>query len=162
MDDLLNEFLTETSERIAVVDAELVKFAQEPNHAEFLKNISQLVHTIKGTSGFLGLPRLESVAHAGEDVLGKFRDGDLEVTPDAVTLILKAIDTIKDLLAGLEEAGSELVGDDRALIAELQAMAAGEGASRAAAHRPGPTRGPPARPGARSAPAFRRCARPSG
>ena len=53
MDDLLNEFLTETSESIAVVDAELVKFEQEPNNAEILKNIFRLVHTIKGTSGFL-------------------------------------------------------------------------------------------------------------
>jgi len=133
MDDLLNEFLTETSESIAVVDAELVKFEQEPNNAEILKNIFRLVHTIKGTSGFLGLPRLESVAHAGEDVLGKFRDGDLKVTPEAVTLILKAIDAIKELLAGLEEAGSELAGDDSALIAELQALAAGEGGAPAAA-----------------------------
>ena len=133
MDDLLNEFLTETSESIAVVDAELVKFEQEPNNAEILKNIFRLVHTIKGTSGFLGLPRLESVAHAGEDVLGKFRDGDLEVTPEAVTLILKAIDAIKDLLAGLEEAGSELAGDDSVLIAQLQALAAGNGDSPAAA-----------------------------
>ena len=133
MDDLLNEFLTETSESIAVVDAELVKFEQEPNNAEILKSIFRLVHTIKGTSGFLGLPRLESVAHAGEEVLGKFRDGDLEVTPDAVTLILEAIDAIKGLLAGLEEAGLELAGDDSALIAGLQALAAGEGASPAAA-----------------------------
>ena len=133
MDDLLNEFLTETSESISVIDVELVKFEQEPNNAEILKNIFRLVHTIKGTSGFLGLPRLESVAHAGEDVLGKFRDGDLEVTPEAVTLILKAIDAIKDLLAGLEEAGSELAGDDSVLIAELQALAAGDGGSPAAA-----------------------------
>ena len=133
MDDLLNEFLTETAESISVIDAELVKFEQEPNNAEILKNIFRLVHTIKGTSGFLGLPRLESVAHAGEDVLGKFRDGDLEVTPEAVTLILKAIDAIKDLLAGVEEAGSELAGDDSALIAELQALAAGDGGSPAAA-----------------------------
>jgi two-component system chemotaxis sensor kinase CheA len=133
MDDLLDEFLTETSESIAVVDAELVKFEQEPNNAEILKSIFRLVHTIKGTSGFLGLPRLESVAHAGEDVLGKFRDGDLEVTPEAVTLILKAIDSIKDLLAGLEEAGSELAGDDSVLIAQLQALAAGNGDSPAVA-----------------------------
>ena len=132
MDGLLNEFLMEASESIAVVDAELVKFEQEPNNAEILKNIFRLVHTIKGTSGFLGLPRLELLAQAGEDVLSKFRDGDLEVTPEAVTLILKAIDAIKDLLAGLEEAGSELAGDDSALIAELQALAAGEGGAPAA------------------------------
>ncbi len=122
MDELLPEFLTETSENLAVIDVELVRFEQDPNDATILQDIFRLVHTIKGTSGFLGLPRLESVAHAGEDVLGKFRDGDLEVTPDAVTPILKAIDRIKEILAGLEEFGKEPEGDDSEIIAELRAM----------------------------------------
>ena len=126
MDDLLSEFLTETSEALAVLDVELVKFEQDPSDESILSNIFRLVHTIKGTSGFLGLPRLEKVAHAGEDVLGKFRDGDLEVTPDAVTLVLKTIDSIRDSLAGLEETGSEPEGDDSELIELLRQMAGGE------------------------------------
>ena len=126
MDDLLPEFLIEASENLAVIDVELVRFEQDPNDSAILQDIFRLVHTIKGTSGFLGLPRLESVAHAGEDVLGKFRDGDLEVTPTAVTLILRAIDTIKEILAGLEEHGSEPEGDDSELIAALGTLAEGE------------------------------------
>ena len=59
------------------------------------------MHTIKGTCGFLGLPRLERVAHAGENVLGRVRDGMLAVTPDIVSLVLTAIDRIKAILAGL-------------------------------------------------------------
>jgi len=94
MDDLLNEFLTESAESLAVLDVELVKFEQNPQDTEILQNIFRLVHTIKGTCGFLGLPRLESVAHAGENVLGKFRQGTLEVAPGAVTLFLGCIDTI--------------------------------------------------------------------
>ena len=58
MDDLLREFLTETSESLDTVDNQLVKFEQEPNNAKILDNIFRLVHTIKGTCGFLGLPRL--------------------------------------------------------------------------------------------------------
>lgn len=81
MDDLLSEFLTETNENLAVLDVELVKLEQNPNDPGLLSNIFRLVHTIKGTCGFLGLPRLESVAHAGENVLGKFRDGELHVSP---------------------------------------------------------------------------------
>ncbi|HEY3144749.1 MAG TPA: Hpt domain-containing protein, partial [Dongiaceae bacterium] len=77
MDDLLSEFLTETSENLAVLDVELVKLEQNPNDMELLGNIFRLVHTVKGTCGFLGLPRLESVAHAGENILGKLRDGEL-------------------------------------------------------------------------------------
>ncbi|MEQ8664814.1 MAG: chemotaxis protein CheW [Rhodospirillales bacterium] len=125
MDDLLSEFLTETSESLAVIDVELVKFEQNPNDAEILGNIFRLVHTIKGTCGFLGLPRLESVAHAGENVLGKFRDGELEVTPQAVTLILRCIDTIRDLLGELESTGEEPAGEDTELIAQLNSMAEG-------------------------------------
>ena len=133
MDDLLSEFLTETSEALAVLDVELVKFEQDPSDSEILGNIFRLVHTIKGTCGFLGLPRLESVAHAGENVLGNFRDGVVDVTPEAVTLILKCLDTIRELLGELEESGEEPEGEDSALIAELNAMADGESAPAAAA-----------------------------
>jgi len=129
MDDLLTEFLTETSENLAVLDVELVKFEQEPDNKEILGNIFRLVHTIKGTCGFLGLPRLESVAHAGENVLGKFRDGELQVTPEAVTLILKCLDCVRDLLGKLGETGTEPDGEDRDLIDELNAYAEGGGAS---------------------------------
>ena len=73
MDDLLSEFLTETSENLAVLDVELVKLERNPNDMELLGNIFRLVHTVKGTCGFLGLPRLEQVAHAGENILGKLR-----------------------------------------------------------------------------------------
>ena len=76
MDDLLSEFLTETSESLAVLDVELVKLEQNPNDPGILQNIFRMVHTIKGTCGFLGLPRLQTVTHASENVLGKIRDAD--------------------------------------------------------------------------------------
>jgi len=125
MDDLLNEFLTETAESIDVVDVELVTLEQDPTNKPVLDNIFRLVHTIKGTCGFLGLPRLESVAHAGENVLGKFRDGELVVTPDSVTLILAALDRIKEILAGLEATQEEPEGDDTEIIGQLNEVAAG-------------------------------------
>ena len=99
MDDLLKDFLTETNESLDVVDVELVRFEQEPNNAEILGNVFRLVHTIKGTCGFLGLPRLETLAHAAETLMAKFRDG-APVTAGAVTLVLSTIDRIKELLAG--------------------------------------------------------------
>ena len=98
MDDLISEFITETSESLSVLDLELVKLEQNPNDREILGNIFRLVHTVKGTCGFLGLPRLESVAHAGENVLGKIRDGELEVTPLAISLVLQALDCIKSIM----------------------------------------------------------------
>jgi two-component system, chemotaxis family, sensor kinase CheA len=121
MDDLLREFLTETSESLDTVDNQLVRFEQEPNNAKILDNIFRLVHTIKGTCGFLGLPRLEALAHAAETLMGKFRDG-MPVTGQAVTLILTTIDRIKDLLAQLEATEAEPEGNDQDLIGELEAM----------------------------------------
>ncbi len=129
MDDLLREFLTETSESLDTVDNQLVKFEQDPTDAKILDNIFRLVHTIKGTCGFLGLPRLEALAHAGETLMGKFRDG-MPVTAGAVTLILSSIDRIKEILAGLEATENEPEGTDEDLIEKLHEMA--EGAKHAA------------------------------
>jgi two-component system chemotaxis sensor kinase CheA len=121
MDDLLREFLTETGESLDTVDNQLVKFEQEPNNARILDNIFRLVHTIKGTCGFLGLPRLEALAHAGETLMGKFRDG-MPVKAEAVTLILSSIDRIKEILAGLEATEAEPEGNDHDLISQLEEM----------------------------------------
>ena len=122
MDDLLREFLTETNESLDTVDVELVRFEQEPNNAKILDNIFRLVHTIKGTCGFLGLPRLEALAHAAETLMGKFRDG-MPVTGQAVTLILSTIDRLKEVLGGLEQNEAEPEGSDADLIGELERMA---------------------------------------
>ena len=121
MDDLLREFLTETNESLDVVDVELVRFEQDPNNAKILDNIFRLVHTIKGTCGFLGLPRLEALAHAAETLMGKFRDG-MPVTGEAVTLVLSTIDRIKSILDELEQHEQEPAGQDRDLIDELERM----------------------------------------
>src|SRR6266436_5666165 len=121
MDDLLREFLTETSESLDTVDNQLVRFEQEPNNAKILDNIFRLVHTIKGTCGFLGLPRLEALAHAAETLMGKFRDG-MPVTGQAVTLSRTTIDRIKDILGQLEATEAEPEGNDQDLIGELEAM----------------------------------------
>ena len=82
MDDLLADFLTETNESLAELDLALVRLERTPDDAPTLSLIFRLVHTIKGTCGFLGLPRLERVAHAAENVLVRVRDGALAVTPD--------------------------------------------------------------------------------
>ena len=94
MDDLLREFLTETGENLDLVDVELVRFEQEPNNIKILENVFRLVHTIKGTCGFLKLPRLEALTHAAETLMSTFRGGR-PVTTDAVSLVLATIDRIK-------------------------------------------------------------------
>ncbi len=145
MDDLLSDFLTETNESLAELDVALVTLERTPNDAETLGFIFRMVHTIKGTCGFLGLPRLERVAHAGENVLGKLRDRTLTVTPDIVTQVLAAIDAIKAIVTTLSQTGAEPSGNDAELIAVLNATAANEA--------PKPAPPPAAAPPAAAAPA---------
>jgi two-component system chemotaxis sensor kinase CheA len=126
MDDLLSDFLTETHEGLSAVDEALLRLERAPDDAPTLAEVFRQVHTIKGTCGFLGLSRLEKVAHAGETILGLYRDGSLKVTPQGITLIFAAVDAIRKIVVGLEQHGQEPDGDDAAVIAALDAAARGE------------------------------------
>lgn len=119
MDELLTEFLAETNENLALLDGELVKFEKNPNDHDLLAQIFRIVHTVKGTCGFLSLDRLERVAHAAENVLGKLRDQKLIATPDIITVILQALDKIKDIISILEETEKEPDGNDNRLVEKL-------------------------------------------
>jgi len=126
MDDLLSDFLTETHEGLSAVDEALLRLERAPDDAPTLAEVFRQVHTIKGTCGFLGLSRLEKVAHAAETILGLYRDGSLKVTPEGITLIFAAVDAIRKIVVGLEQHGQEPDGDDSAVIAALDAAARGE------------------------------------
>ena len=138
MDELLSEFLTETNENLDVIDVELVTLEKNPDNPGLIDNIFRLVHTIKGTCGFLGLPRLESVAHSAENILGKVRDGTMSPTPEVISLVLEALDQIKEIMGELEANEAEPEGNDKELIARLDAMADGEVAPAAAEPEPEP------------------------
>jgi two-component system chemotaxis sensor kinase CheA len=125
MEDLLPDFLMETTESLAELDLALVKLENNPDDKQTLGSVFRHVHTIKGTCGFLGLSRLESVAHAAENVLGKYRDGAIAVTPGSITLILRALDAIKEILGALQASGQEPEGNDAVVIADLTAAAEG-------------------------------------
>jgi two-component system chemotaxis sensor kinase CheA len=125
MDDLLADFLTETHEGLTALDAALLRLERTPDDQPTLSEVFRLVHTIKGTCGFLGLARLEAVAHAAENVLGRYREGSLPVTEAGISLILSSLDRIKAIVAGLEATGAEPAGDDVPLIAALNDAAEG-------------------------------------
>ena len=129
MDDLISDFIAETREGIEALDSELVRFEQCPDDPETLGGIFRLIHTIKGTCGFLGLTRLQTVAHAAENVLGGFRDGSLVVGEVAVSAVLDTVDLIRSITEALAATGAEPEGDDSVLIARLEAVLDGEGAS---------------------------------
>lgn len=136
MDDLIAEFITETNESLEELDNDLVNLEQNPNDKELLSKIFRLMHTIKGTCGFLNLPRLEKVAHHAENVLGRFRDGDLDVTPDCVSLIFESIDTIKFIVGEIAMNGSEPETDSSSLIRRLDEVYEGKSSASSTANTP--------------------------
>lgn len=123
---MIQDFVAETREGIEALDSKLVTFEQHPDDPALLGDIFRLIHTIKGTSGFLGLGRLQTVAHAAENVLGAFRDGTLSVNGDAVSAILQAVDVVRLVIDGIASNGTEPAGDDSALIGRLDRIFAGE------------------------------------
>ncbi|MBV1700489.1 MAG: hybrid sensor histidine kinase/response regulator [Hyphomicrobiales bacterium] len=115
MDELLKDFLTETSDHIEAAGSQLVLFERNPADARLIAGLFRLIHTIKGTCGFLGLPRLSYLSHAAEAMITHLRDGGTPL-PHHVNLVLAAIDRIKFIISELERTGSEPAGDDNDLI----------------------------------------------
>lgn len=129
MDEILAEFLTETSESMTEMDNLLIALEQNTEDGELITRIFRILHTIKGTCGFIGLPRLERLAHRSEDLLGYYREGEGRAGAAGVSLILSAMDRIKDIIAGIEQTGAETEGDDSAILAMLEAALAGDAAA---------------------------------
>ncbi|MCI4678816.1 hybrid sensor histidine kinase/response regulator [Rhodoblastus acidophilus] len=119
MDEMLKEFLAESAEQIEAASAQIVAFERHPEDAGLIASIFRLVHTIKGTCGFLGLNRLQRLTHAAENLIGALREG-ADATPEVVSAVLAAVDRVKALLAELEEKGCEGEGDDSDMIALLE------------------------------------------
>ena len=121
MDELLTDFLAETAENLAALDDAVLTLERSPGDPEPIALVFRLVHTIKGTCGFLALPRLERVAHAAEDVLAAIRAGERQATAGLITAVLAALDRIRLIVDGLVAHGVEPAGDDAALLAHLAA-----------------------------------------
>jgi two-component system chemotaxis sensor kinase CheA len=126
LDDIVSEFLLESNENLDQLDQDLVALESDPTSKELLGRIFRSIHTVKGTSGFLGLHRLEKVAHAGENLLAKLRDGDLVLHAGLSDLLLQTVDIMRAILTGLEATNAEPQGDDSTLLADLTAACAGE------------------------------------
>ncbi|MCW2575142.1 MAG: cheA 2, partial [Modestobacter sp.] len=107
LDDIVEEFLVESHENLDQLDQDLVALEQDPQSRERLSSIFRTIHTIKGTSGFLAFNRLEEVAHVGENMLSRLRDGALDMTPHRTDALLQMVDTIRALLAAIEANGGE-------------------------------------------------------
>ena len=130
MDELTKEFLAESLEGLDRMDRCLTELESRPHDAELLGEIFRSVHTIKGTTGFLGFSRLEKLAHAGENLLGALRDGRLTASPDLVNGLLQLMDGLRGILQLIEKTGREgdrSEDDDSELIALMNELLANDG-----------------------------------
>ncbi|QJR36461.1 chemotaxis protein CheA [Gemmatimonas groenlandica] len=117
--EIVNEFLVESYEGLDQLDLDLVELEQCGGNAELIGRVFRCVHTIKGTCGFLGFGGLESVAHVGENLLSKVRDGSIGVSPDLTSALLRLNDAIRSMLTHIEAHGKEGEFDHADLIAAL-------------------------------------------
>jgi two-component system chemotaxis sensor kinase CheA len=123
-DEVLKEFLVESLELLDKVEHDLVALEKGASK-ETVASIFRGFHTIKGTCGFLGLARLESVTHAGENLLGKVRDGKLQVSPPIVTALLATADAARKMLHAVESSGKDGSEDHQELLATLAQLQQG-------------------------------------
>jgi two-component system chemotaxis sensor kinase CheA len=126
MDELTREFLIESQEGLDRMERCLTDLEQQPGDSALLAEIFRSVHTIKGTTGFLGYSRLEKLAHAGENLLGVLRDGKLAPTQEIITGLLQLLDGLRLILKTIEADDQEGEGSDAELIGKLEMLQAGE------------------------------------
>jgi two-component system, chemotaxis family, sensor kinase CheA len=136
--EILTEFIIETNENLTRLNQDLVAIESRPKDAELLASIFRTFHTIKGTTGFLGFTRLESLTHIAENILSQVRNLERDLTPELVSLILETTDVVTGQLAVIESTGQESPVSNEDLEARLRRFA-DQGAPSAAA-KPEPER----------------------
>ncbi|HEY8259575.1 MAG TPA: Hpt domain-containing protein, partial [Methylosinus sp.] len=119
MDELLSDFLVETTEHVDAATMELVQLEKDPGDHALIASLFRHIHTIKGTSGFLKLPRVGRLTHAAEALIGALRDGAPAGAAE-ITLIFAAVDRLKDILAEMGRSEDEPAGDDGDLVCALE------------------------------------------
>jgi two-component system, chemotaxis family, sensor kinase CheA len=122
MDDIVQEFLIESAENLDRLDQELVRLETDPSSKELLASIFRTIHTIKGSCGFLGFARLERVAHSGENLLSRLRDGDLQLTEELTSGLLTMVDAVRHMLSDIQATGEDGVNDYSELLERLKAL----------------------------------------
>ncbi len=123
-EEFIQEFLVECEENLDQLDQDLVALEENPRDQDRLASIFRTIHTIKGTSGFFGYAKLGAVTHAGENLLGRLRDGELVLNPELTNALLRLVDAIREILVEIQRSGGEGAVDYSSIIAALETLAA--------------------------------------
>jgi two-component system chemotaxis sensor kinase CheA len=124
-DQILDEFLLEAGEIFDQLDIDFVQLEQTPEDKKLIGNIFRAMHTLKGSSGFFAFHRLEKVAHAGESLLSKLRDGIFTLNAEMTDVLLETSDRLRAIVDGVQKQRREPEGDDLALIQNLKFLTDG-------------------------------------
>jgi two-component system chemotaxis sensor kinase CheA len=127
MNEVVREFLIETHENLARLDLDLVTLEKEPTERDTLGRVFRTLHTIKGTAGFLGLEKLQAVAHAAENLLSQLREGKLVFNAEIASALLAVVDAVRQMLEAVEATESDGTEDHAALIQALEHLRTGDG-----------------------------------
>ena len=126
MDEILREFLVESYESLDSLDSELIVLEEDPHSQAVLSQVFRTIHSIKGTSGVLGFGRLEKVAHVGENLLSRMRDGEMTFDQAIATGLLQMVDAVREMMRNIEQDGTDGENDYGALILLLEDLLEGE------------------------------------
>ncbi len=122
MDEIVQEFLVESHENLDQLDRDFVELEQDPHSRDQLASVFRTIHTIKGTSGFLGFGNLEKVTHVGENLLAKLRDGDRTLDAATTDVLLQMVDAVRAVLAEIEATGVDAACDVSEAVEAVRAI----------------------------------------
>lgn len=125
MQEILNDFLTESTEMIDVLDQRFITLESDPNNADLLNEIFRAMHSMKGSAGFLGFNHLVDVTHRAESILNKMRQGEMAVVPAVINVILETVDVVKAIMADIRQTGTDKNVPTTAMAKKLDEVLAG-------------------------------------
>ncbi|MBA5868747.1 MAG: chemotaxis protein CheA [Nitrospira sp. CR2.1] len=152
MQEILNDFLTESNEMLEVLDQRFVTLEADPSNTDLLNEIFRAMHSMKGSAGFLGFNHLVDVAHRGENILNKLRQAEMAVSPSIISVILETVDVIKAIMADIKDSGTDSHVPTSAISAKLDDILNGNHAEPAPAAPVATTAAPHAQAAASTAP----------
>ena len=105
--NIVTEFVAETTEKADELERELIDLEHDPSSRELIAKVFRALHSIKGATSFLGFAKLCNLAHTGETLLARLRDGALTNTPEITTALLSLVDATREILAAIASTGKE-------------------------------------------------------
>ncbi|MBG0791060.1 MAG: chemotaxis protein CheA [Desulfovibrionaceae bacterium] len=124
--EILSDFFIEAKEHLETIEPNLLELEKTPENLGILNEIFRPMHSLKGASGFLGLNKINGLAHKAENILDELRQGSMQVTEGIMDLILSATDALRTMVDNLETSGVEGDVDTEPIIARIEAALKGE------------------------------------